>query len=92
MTARPPATLAYLDQADFRPQLDAVAAPLDLDHPDLRRFLLETGADDLEESGIQEITTPAFAVREHGQVVAAAGYRDWLWKAVTFATSRRPRW
>ena len=24
----------------------------------------------------REITTPAFAVREHGQVVAAAGYRD----------------
>jgi len=29
------------------------------------------------ESGIGKITTPAFAIREHGQVVAAAGYRDW---------------
>ena len=74
---RGPAALAYLDQADFLPQPDAVAAPLDLDHPDLRRFLLAAGADDLEESGIEEITTPAFAVQEHHQVVAAAGYRDW---------------
>jgi RimJ/RimL family protein N-acetyltransferase len=76
--ARGPATLAYLDPADFRPQpADAVAVPLDVDHPDLRHFLLAAGTDDVEESGIGEITTPAFAVREHGQVVAAAGYRDW---------------
>ncbi len=73
-----PAALAYLDPADFRPQPDdAITAQLDLDHPDLRQFLLAADADDLEESGIQEITTPAFTVREHGQVVAAAGYRDW---------------
>jgi len=26
---------------------------------------------------MREITSPAFAVREHGQVVAAAGYSDW---------------
>ena len=75
---RGPAALAYLDPADFRPQPGgAVAVPLDLDHPDLRQFLLAAGADDVEESGIRELTTPAFAVREHGRVVATAGYRDW---------------
>ncbi len=73
---RGPATLAYLDPADFRPQ-PAVTTPLDLDHPDLQAFLQATAAADLEESGMAEITTPAFAVRQHGQVVAAAGYRDW---------------
>jgi RimJ/RimL family protein N-acetyltransferase len=73
-----PAALAYLDPADFRPQPgDAVTTPLGLDHPGLRQFLQAAGTHDVEESGIQEITTPAFAVREHGQVVAAAGYRDW---------------
>lgn len=73
-----PAALAYLDSADFRPQPgDAVTAQLDLDHPGWRQFLRATGTDDLGESGIQEITTPAFAVYEHGQVAAAAGYRDW---------------
>jgi RimJ/RimL family protein N-acetyltransferase len=73
-----PASLAYLDPADFRPWPgDAAITPLDLDHHGLRQFLLAADAEELEESGIEEITTPAFAVREHGQVVAAAGYRDW---------------
>jgi len=75
---RGPAALAYLDPAEFRPRHgDAVTAPVGLDHPGFRQFLLAAGTDDVEESGIQQITTPAFAVREHGQVVAAAGYRDW---------------
>jgi RimJ/RimL family protein N-acetyltransferase len=73
---RGPATLAYLDPADFRPQ-PAATTPLDLDHPQLRAFLQATEAADLEESGMGEITTSAFAVRQDGQVVAAAGYRDW---------------
>jgi RimJ/RimL family protein N-acetyltransferase len=73
-----PAALAYLDPADFRPQPgDAVTAQLDLDHRGLQQFLRAAATDDRGESGIQEITTPAFAVYEHGQVAAAAGYRDW---------------
>jgi RimJ/RimL family protein N-acetyltransferase len=73
-----PASLAYLDPAEFRPQPgDAVTTPVGLDHPGFRQFLLAADTDDVEESGIGEITTPAFAIREHGQVVAAAGYRDW---------------
>jgi RimJ/RimL family protein N-acetyltransferase len=75
---RGPAALAYLDPAEFRPQPgDAVTTPTALDHPIFRRFLLAADTDDVGESGIGKITTPAFAVREHGQVVAAAGYRDW---------------
>jgi len=73
-----PAALAYLDPAEFRPQPgDAVTAPVGLDDPGFRQFLLAAATDEVGESGIEEITTPAFAVREHGQVVAAAGYRDW---------------
>jgi hypothetical protein len=75
---RGPAALAYLDPSDFRPAPgDAVAVPLDVDHSGLRQFLLAAGPGDVEESGIGELSSPAFAVREHGQVVAAAGYRDW---------------
>ena len=71
---RGPAALAYLDPADFRPQPGAgITGPLDLDHPGLQRFLIAAGADDVEESGMQGITSPSFAVCEHGQVVAAAG-------------------
>ena len=75
---RGPAALAYLDPADFRPQPGAgITGPLDLDHRGLQRFLIAAGAGDVEESGLRGITSPAFAVCEHGQVVAAAGYRDW---------------
>jgi RimJ/RimL family protein N-acetyltransferase len=73
-----PASLAYLEPAEFTPRPgDAVITPLSLDDPDFRRFTLAADPRELAESGIQEITTPAFAVREHGEVVAAAGYRDW---------------
>jgi RimJ/RimL family protein N-acetyltransferase len=75
---RGPAALAYLDRAEFRPQPgDAITGQVDLDHPGLRQFLAAADTDDVEESGMREITSPAFAVREHGQVIAAAGYRDW---------------
>ena len=73
-----PAALAYLDQTEFRPQLGEVSTtPVRLDDPDFRHFVLATDSYELAESGIQEISTPAFAVLEHGQVAAAAGYRDW---------------
>jgi hypothetical protein len=64
---------------DHRTALLAVGitGPLDLDHRGLQRFLMAAGAGDVAESGIQRITSSAFAVCEHGQVVAAAGYRDW---------------
>jgi hypothetical protein len=51
--------------------------PLDLDHPGLQRFLMANSADDVEESGMQQITSSAFAVCEHGQVVAAVKLPDW---------------
>ena len=73
-----PAALAYLHPADFRPEpSDVTITRLGPDDPHLREFLRAADPGELEESGIQEITTPAFAVREHGRVVAAAGYRDW---------------
>ena len=73
-----PAALAYLDPAEFRPQPGGFSVrPVGLDHPDFRRFVLAAASFDVAESGIEEISTAAFAVLEHGQVVAAAGYRNW---------------
>jgi hypothetical protein len=73
-----PASLAYLDPAEFRPQPGTAAiTPLDLDDPDFGQFVLAADPEEVEESGLREITSPAFAVREHGQVIAAAGYRGW---------------
>jgi RimJ/RimL family protein N-acetyltransferase len=73
-----PAVLGYLHAADFRPwAADVTIDRLGPDDPDLRQFLRAVDAAGREESGIVEITTPAFAVREQGRVLAAAGYRDW---------------
>jgi hypothetical protein len=73
-----PASLAYLEAADFRPQ-HGVAEIQVLDSTDtaLRRFLNHADAGDLGESGMQQISSPAFAIREHDEIIAAAGYRDW---------------
>ncbi|MFI9536688.1 GNAT family N-acetyltransferase [Nocardia fusca] len=74
-----PATLAYLDERDFRAaascsvSVDRISA----EHPDLHRLEVLAGEDESEESGLREITSPAFAVRIHDEVVAAAGYRMW---------------
>ncbi|WP_049577600.1 GNAT family N-acetyltransferase [Streptomyces sp. SBT349] len=83
-----PASLAYLDPGDFAPgssgdgPADAATAPVervDPGHPDLLRLLAEADPGDADESGLGEITSPAFAVREAatGALVAAAGYGAW---------------
>ncbi|MFJ5831583.1 GNAT family N-acetyltransferase [Streptomyces sp. NPDC093089] len=73
-----PAALAYLSPDRFRP---AAAPPtverLPGDHPALRALEGAAGDDDAGEASLAEITSPAFAVRERGEVVAAAGYRTW---------------
>jgi RimJ/RimL family protein N-acetyltransferase len=70
-----PAVLAYLDAPDFRrhegPPV-VPAGPADLD-----AFIQAVDPADWAESGIREITSPAFAIWEDGRVSAAAGFRDW---------------
>lgn len=73
-----PASLAYLDASEFRPrQGQAVPEPLHPQARELGQFLSATDPADLDESGIEQTTSPAFAVREQGQIVAVAGYCDW---------------
>lgn len=73
-----PATLSYVSPASFRP---AVAAPtvdqLPCHHRALRALQERAGRDDAAEAALDEVTSPAFVVREDGGVVAAAGYRAW---------------
>jgi len=50
-------------------------------------------AEDAGESGMTQITSPAFATREHGTILSAAGYRDWPGEVahlsvLTIATAR----
>jgi GNAT acetyltransferase len=73
-----PATLAYLTAGEFRrqPGQDAVEV-IPLRNFMLRQFLAAVDPMDVEESGLAEITSPAFTVRAHGGIAAAAGYQDW---------------
>jgi RimJ/RimL family protein N-acetyltransferase len=72
-----PARLAYLEAADFRQHRFADIQVLDSTDPALQRFLNHAEAGDLSESGMQQISSPAFAIREQDEIIAAAGYRDW---------------
>ncbi|WP_205327813.1 GNAT family N-acetyltransferase [Glycomyces sp. YM15] len=73
-----PATLAYVSRDSFVPSpSESAVERLHPDHSDLLALVKSVGAEDADESGIGEITSPAFVVRERGTVVAAAGYRWW---------------
>ncbi|WP_314253917.1 hypothetical protein [Streptomyces sp. DSM 40907] len=50
-------------------------------HRELRRLERSAGREDAGEAALEEITSPAFVVREHGRTVAAAGYRAWPGRA-----------
>jgi len=74
-----PAVLAYLSPERFRPVHPGASKveQLPSDDQELRILEGEAGPEDASEAGLDEITSPAFVVREHGQVIAAAGYRTW---------------
>ncbi|MFJ2897349.1 GNAT family N-acetyltransferase [Streptomyces sp. NPDC087218] len=74
-----PAALSYASPEGFRPVGTGgpVVEQLPSCHPELRRLEQSAGDDDAGEAALDEITSPAFVVREHGRVVAAAGYRTW---------------
>jgi predicted GNAT family acetyltransferase len=50
------------------------------------------GDDDAGEAGLDEITSPAFVVREAGEVVAAAGYRTWPSRSAHISVLTAPGW
>ncbi|MET9967188.1 GNAT family N-acetyltransferase [Streptomyces sp. NPDC006356] len=74
-----PAALSYVSAAGFRPAGTGALAveQLPVAHPHLRYLEEVAGHEDAGEAALDEITSSVFVVREHGQVVAAAGYRVW---------------
>ncbi|MEV7373322.1 GNAT family N-acetyltransferase [Streptomyces sp. NPDC090301] len=89
-----PASLAYLSSAEFRPAShpQGAAEPLASAHPDFQGLLRSAEPGDLAESGMEEITSPAFVVREGTDVVAAAGYRAWPAQTAHVCVLTHPRW
>ncbi|MFE1903894.1 GNAT family N-acetyltransferase [Streptomyces gardneri] len=73
-----PAALSYASPEGFRPVAAASAVEqLPGRHPALRGLERAAGHEDAEEADLDGITSPAFVVRAHDEVVAAAGYRLW---------------
>ena len=72
-----PATLAYCDTASFQPCESSAVQMSPADHADLATLLARVPAEDAAESGLDEITSPAFVVQSGSKIIAAAGYRAW---------------
>ena len=73
-----PATLAYLTAGEFRRQPgQEMVEVIPARSFALRQFLSAIDPMDVEESGLAEITSPAFTVRAQRGIAAAAGYHDW---------------
>ncbi|MFJ9738334.1 GNAT family N-acetyltransferase [Streptomyces sp. NPDC101166] len=71
-----PAVLAYLPTDRFRPVAAQVAA-LPAGHDDIRALIAAAGPEDTEESGLADVDSPVFVLRDGADVVAAAGYTSW---------------
>ncbi|MFE6974929.1 GNAT family N-acetyltransferase [Streptomyces sp. NPDC057682] len=75
-----PATLAYPEPGDFRPHPapDGTVTTLPAGHAELLGLLGAVSESDADECGLDELTSPAFVVRDDGgALLAAAGYQDW---------------
>ncbi|MGW1494319.1 GNAT family N-acetyltransferase [Streptomyces sp. NPDC002402] len=73
-----PAVLSYVSPEGFRPvAASSTVEQLPGHHPALRSLEKAAGHEDAAEASLDEIMSPAFVVREHGKVVAAAGYQAW---------------
>ena len=70
-----PASLAYLDERDLRPPAAIAVQRTTGGVPDLLAGVPEAEAG---ESGLAEISSDGFVVRDGDRTVAAAGYHHWL--------------
>ncbi|WP_442789096.1 GNAT family N-acetyltransferase [Kitasatospora sp. NBC_01302] len=59
---------------------------------ELRGLEERAGEEDSREAGLWEITSPAFVVRDAGEVVAAAGYRSWPSRTAHISVLTAPAW
>ena len=88
-----PASLAYLDERDFRPAEPSAVPTLAADHPDIAGLLALASTEDAGESGLAEITSPAFVARDQTcEVKAAAGYRLWPGNVGHMCVLTAPAW
>ncbi|WP_328741818.1 GNAT family N-acetyltransferase [Streptomyces caniferus] len=73
-----PASLGYLDGDGFRPAHEGTGVEqLPAGHGGPAALLALAGEQDAGESGLADISSPAFCLRRGDEVIAAAGYQSW---------------
>ncbi|WP_327166799.1 GNAT family N-acetyltransferase [Streptomyces zaomyceticus] len=73
-----PASLFYLGQDSFLPAHEGTGVQqLPIGAGDLAALLALAGEEKAGESGLEDISSPAFCLRRGDEVVAAAGYQSW---------------
>lgn len=72
-----PVTLAYLATDRFRPCPGPMVEELPAGHADMRALEARCSAQERAEVGIDQLTSPAFAIRDGDGIIAAAGYVAW---------------
>ncbi|MGW9119330.1 GNAT family N-acetyltransferase [Streptomyces sp. NPDC055663] len=88
-----PAALAYLSKDDFRPvSHGAAVTTLPSGHEDLLALAESVGSDDAAESGIDDIDSPAFVVRDAQEILAVAGYQTWPASTAHLCVLTAPQW
>ncbi|MFE5863940.1 GNAT family N-acetyltransferase [Streptomyces virginiae] len=86
-----PAVLSYVSPEGFHPVAgSSTVEQLSGHHPALRSLEKTAGPEDAAEAALDEITSPVFVVREHGKVVAAAGYQIWPRRTAHFSVLTAP--
>lgn len=87
-----PAALSYASPTSFRPVNTSALTVEQLPpiHQDVRSLEQVAGHDDAGEAALDEITSPAFVVRQKSQVVAAAGYQAWPRRTAHIAVLTAP--
>ncbi|MFT2015556.1 GNAT family N-acetyltransferase [Streptomyces sp. 796.1] len=73
-----PASLSYLGRDGFLPAHEGTGVEqLPIGDGGLAALLAVAGEEEAGESGLEDISSPAFCLRRGEEVVAAAGYRSW---------------
>lgn len=83
-----PAALAYTDTRPRRSTVELLTAA----DPAIRALETLCGEEEAGEASLDETTSPVFAIRRDGVVVAASGYRAWVGLAGHIGVLTAPAW
>ncbi|MFJ6478573.1 MULTISPECIES: GNAT family N-acetyltransferase [unclassified Streptomyces] len=88
-----PASLFYLGRDGFLPAHGGTEVEqLPIGDGDLAALLSLAGEEEAGESGLEDISSPAFCLRRGDEVVAAAGYRVWPQSVAHLSVLVSPHW